>query len=161
MHLEDQLSYAVPPQQIQPLQFLSALRAAELAACIHKCLHYEAYQRMLSFLFFPIGIFSFCAFVQLEDQLSYAAPPRQAPHLRHCLTHVLERTENPKEAEVFSQEALRRHPNNPWGQYALLESLKKQNRSAAEQQQVQRQLDESWQWADRPIKCPCPIFVVW
>ena len=99
--------------------------------------------------------------MQLEDQLSYAAPPRQAPHLRHCLTHVLERAENPTEAEVVSLEALRRHPNNPWGQYALLESLKKQNRSAAEMQQLQKQLDESWQWADRPIKCPCPMFVVW
>lgn len=100
------------------------------------------------------GISRCYACLQLEDELSYAAPPRQALALWHCLTHVLERAENPTEAEAISWEALGLYPNNLWGQYALLESLKKQNRSAAEVQQVQRQLDESWQWADRPILAP-------
>ncbi|DBA83504.1 TPA: hypothetical protein ACH3X2_006432 [Trebouxia sp. C0005] len=99
--------------------------------------------------------------VLLEDQVSYAAPPRQSPTLRHCLTHILERTESPAEAEVISRQALGLYPNNPWGLYALLESLKRQDRGAAEVQQVQMQLDEAWKWADRPMKCPCPIFVIW
>ena len=46
----------------------------------------------------------------------------------------LERTESPAEAEVISRQALSLYPNNPWGLYALLESLKKQNRGAAEVQ---------------------------
>ena len=108
-----------------------------------------------------MAIYKCIGCMQLEDQLSYAAPPRQAPTLRHCLTHILERTQNPAEAEVISRQALSLYPNNPWGQYALLESLKKQNRTAAEVQQVQMQLDESWQWADQPMNCPCPIFVIW
>ena len=62
---------------------------------------------------------------------------------------------------MISRQALSLYPNNPWGLYALLESLKKQDRGAAEVQQVQMQLDEAWQWADRPINCPCPIFVIW
>ncbi|KAL0032084.1 hypothetical protein WJX77_004214 [Trebouxia sp. C0004] len=78
--------------------------------------------------------------VLLEDQLSYAAPPRQAPTLRHCLTHILERTESPAEAEVISRQALSLYPNNPWGLYALLESLKKQDRGAAEVQQLKPSL---------------------
>lgn len=99
--------------------------------------------------------------MQLEDQLSYAAPPRLAPTVRHCLTHVLERANKPEEAEVVSRQALTLYPDNAWGLYALLESLKNQHKDTDEIRQVQAQLDQAWHWADRPIKCPCPIFVVW
>ena len=97
---------------------------------------------------------------QLESQLSYGMPPRQYQPLNHCLAHILMRANKPKEAEQAAGQALQQHPENPWGLYALLEALLKQNGTASEILDIQQRLQHAWRNADQPIRCPCPIFVI-
>ncbi|KAK9793232.1 hypothetical protein WJX73_009381 [Symbiochloris irregularis] len=99
--------------------------------------------------------------VELEGQLSYAMPPRQYQPLRHCLAHILMRAHKPQQAEQAAREVLELHPDNPWGLYALLESLLKQNGTSTESGEVHARLKHAWRGADEPITCPCPIFVIW
>ena len=71
------------------------------------------------------------------------------------------RANKPHEAEHAARLALQTHPENAWGLYALLESLLKQNGTSAELSELQTRLEAAWAHADRTIKCPCPIFVIW
>ena len=71
------------------------------------------------------------------------------------------RANKPQEAEAAARIALQQHPGNAWGLFALIEGLMKQNGTADELSSLQTQLSTAWEFADHPIRCPCPIFVIW
>lgn len=91
--------------------------------------------------------------------MSYAEPPRQFQPVRHCLAHVLKRLDDPAGAELASREALSMSPDNAWALYALRESLEGQARME-EAKEVNMAVEAAWKQGDRPLRCPCPIFVV-
>ena len=67
--------------------------------------------------------------VRLEDGLVYTEPAEFHYPPRHALGAVLLEAGRPSEAETVYWEDLRRHPNNGWALYGLLQALKAQNKS--------------------------------
>ena len=101
-----------------------------------------------------------CDPLQLEAGLSYALPPRQYQPLRHCQAHVFERLRRPDAAEAAARDALRLQPDNAWALYALKGSLEKQGGSEEEVKALANAIGTAWQNGDRPLNCPCPMFVI-
>jgi hypothetical protein len=85
--------------------------------------------------------------VQLQDALVYEEPPAWYYPLRESLGAALIRAGRAPEAETVLREGVRKSPKNGRMLFALVESLKKQNKTEAAAD-VQRELDAAWQKAD-------------
>lgn len=85
--------------------------------------------------------------VAREDALNYDEPPTWHYPVRQSLGAVLLRAGRAAEAEAVYREDLRRFPDNGWSLHGLLESLRRQGRSA-EARAVERRLAEAWRHAD-------------
>jgi tetratricopeptide (TPR) repeat protein len=66
--------------------------------------------------------------VRLEDGLVYTEPAEFHYPPRHALGAVLLEAGRPAEAETVYWEDLRRHPNNGWALFGLLQALRAQNK---------------------------------
>lgn len=87
----------------------------------------------------------FKAAVKTEDGLAYSEPEPLPFAARHWLGDALLEAEKYAEAEKVYRAEIADHPHNGWSLYGLVESLKAQSKSYAEEQ---ADLDQSWGRAD-------------
>jgi tetratricopeptide (TPR) repeat protein len=85
--------------------------------------------------------------VSLEDNLNYDEPPSWHHPVRQTLGAVLLQANRPVEAERAYREDLSRFPENGWSLLGLEQSLRAQGQ-AADAEEVRRQFDKAWQYAD-------------
>lgn len=85
--------------------------------------------------------------VAAEDALPYMEPPFWEQPVRQLLGSALLEAGRPAEAEAVYREDLRRHPRTGWSLFGLLESLRRQGRTA-EAAEVQDRLRRAWTHAD-------------
>ena len=92
--------------------------------------------------------------VSLEDNLRYDEPPGWIIPTRHAYGAALLETGNFQQAEAVFREDLRRLPENGWGLYGLMRSLRALKRPD-EADSVEKKFDSTWKLADIQIKSPC------
>jgi len=85
--------------------------------------------------------------VEVEDSLNYDEPEDWYIPVRESLGGILIISGNYAEAETVFRAELKKHPRNGRALFGLIESLKKQNKTAAAQF-VQREFDVAWKNAD-------------
>ena len=85
--------------------------------------------------------------VAREDHLAYDEPADWFIPVRHQLGAELMQAGKAKEAEVVYREDLKRHPNNGWALYGLVQALKAQKK-VAEAARAKKQFRETWEHAD-------------
>ena len=101
------------------------------------------------------GIQQLRAAIQKEDALKYDEPPGWLMPVRHSLGAVLMKQKRFAEAEKVYREDLARLPDNGWSLLGLAQSLRKQNKNAAEAAQTQAKFKKVWAKADVPITSSC------
>ncbi len=94
---------------------------------------------------YDAGIQALREAVQLEASLPYSEPPFWLQPVRHNLGAVLLLAERPGEAESVYREDLRLHPENGWALHGLVQSLRAQNKDAA---QEETRFRAAWAQAD-------------
>lgn len=85
--------------------------------------------------------------IQLEDKLPYMEPPYWHHPVRQSFGAALLKAGRHAEAEHVYREDLRRHPDNGWSLYGLLESLRAQGKME-EARAVAGRFREVWKHAD-------------
>jgi tetratricopeptide (TPR) repeat protein len=85
--------------------------------------------------------------VAKEDRLAYTEPADWFLPNRHVLGAALVKAGRAAEAEALYRDDLKRHPNNGWALYGLMQSLQLQHRDT-EARTVQQQFDAAWKNAD-------------
>jgi tetratricopeptide (TPR) repeat protein len=85
--------------------------------------------------------------VVLEDRLPYAEPPYWDHPVRQRLGAVLLAADRAAEAETVYREDLKRHPENGWSLYGLLQSLRAQEKTD-EAAAVESRFEQAWSRAD-------------
>jgi tetratricopeptide (TPR) repeat protein len=85
--------------------------------------------------------------VAMQDKLTYDEPPAWYYPVRESLGAALLRTGDAPGAEAVFREGVARSPHNGRMLFGLMESLKKQNKSAAAAQ-VRKEFDSAWEGAD-------------
>ena len=85
--------------------------------------------------------------VRIEDGLAYMEPPDWDHPVRLNLGAVLLQAKRPAEAEVVYWEDLRRHPENGWALYGLMQAFQAQGK-AAEAMETERRYQKAWANAD-------------
>ncbi len=85
--------------------------------------------------------------VLLEDRLPYAEPPYWDHPVRQRLGAVLLAADRAAEAEAVYREDLKRHPENGWSLYGLLQSLRAQQKTD-EATAVESRFEQAWSRAD-------------
>ena len=93
------------------------------------------------------GIKLFTDAVKLEDGLPYTEPPYWPIPTRHYLGALLLAAGRPSEAEQVYRADLAKHPQNGWGYWGLLQSLRAQRKSGMVKT-VESQFKEAWTHAD-------------
>src|SRR5262249_3021848 len=88
--------------------------------------------------------------IKIEDALQGAEPPSWSLPVRHYLGAVLLVAGRPQEAESEYRADLKWSPENGWGLFGLLQSLKAQ-RKDAEAAAVASRLEKAWAHADVPL----------
>lgn len=88
--------------------------------------------------------------VALEDGLRYSEPPDWPVPARHFLGAILVRAGKYGEAEAVYREDLKRHRDNGWALYGLMQCLKAQKKDP-EVLQVEQQFSKAWAGADFKI----------
>ena len=89
--------------------------------------------------------------IELEDGLNYNEPPDWFFSVRHLLGDALMNAKDYVAAERVFREDLGYWPKNGFALNGLYESLKVQNKSA-EAEDVKKQLDLAWKYADSALK---------
>jgi len=85
--------------------------------------------------------------VKLEDGLPYTEPPYWPIPIRHYLGALFLAAGRPGEAEQVYRADLAKHPQNGWGYFGLLQSLRAQRKNSAVKT-VEPQFKEAWTHAD-------------
>ena len=85
--------------------------------------------------------------VRLEDSLVYTEPEEWHYPSRQALGAVLLEAGRAREAETVYWDDLRKHTENGWSLYGLVQALRAQNRNE-EADAVQKRLDKAWAKAD-------------
>ena len=93
------------------------------------------------------GIKQFEEAVKLQDAIPYMEPPFWYYPIRQSLGAALLQAGRFERAEAVYREDLRRHPRNGWSLYGLLQALRAQGKTA-EADDVQRQFQDAWKYAD-------------
>ena len=88
--------------------------------------------------------------VEIQDKLTYDEPPDWYYPVRESLGAALIRMGQPAEAEQILRDALRRSPRNGRILFALIESLKAQNKTEG-LDELKRELDAAWSKAAIPL----------
>jgi tetratricopeptide (TPR) repeat protein len=83
--------------------------------------------------------------VALQDQLDYDEPEPWYMPARQALGAVLLAAGRPDEAQLVYEEDLRRHPENGWSLFGLVQALDAQRRPA---QEARARLQAAWRHAD-------------
>ena len=89
--------------------------------------------------------------IVLEDNLNYNEPPDWFFSVRHLLGNVLMNAGDYDQAEKIYREDLATWPKNGFALTGLYESLKAQNK-LKEADEVKKQLDVAWKYADSDLK---------
>ena len=89
--------------------------------------------------------------VELEDSLNYDEPEDWYIPVRESLGGLLIINGDYADAERVFRAELKKHPRNGRALFGLMESLKKQNKTAAAQF-VQREFDAAWKNADIKLR---------
>jgi len=85
--------------------------------------------------------------IKIEDSLQDAEPPRWPLSVRHYLGPVLLVASRPAEAEIEYRADLKRYPENGWGLFGLVQSLKAQQKDS-EAAEASERFEKSWTYAD-------------
>jgi tetratricopeptide (TPR) repeat protein len=85
--------------------------------------------------------------IRMEDGVPYTEPPFWDDPVRLSLGKVLLKAKRPSEAEVVYWEDLRRHPENGWALYGLMQAFQAQGR-AAEAMETEKRFQKAWTNAD-------------
>jgi len=85
--------------------------------------------------------------IKIEDSLQGAEPPHWPVSVRHYLGPVLLLTSRPAEAETEYRTDLKWYPENGWGLFGLVQSLKAQHNDAEAAETLGR-FDRAWAYAD-------------
>jgi tetratricopeptide (TPR) repeat protein len=85
--------------------------------------------------------------VKQQDALPYMEPPFWSYPIRQSLGAGLLQAGQPARAEAVYRDDLKRHPNNGWSLFGLLQALRLQGKTA-EADRVQRQFRQAWKDAD-------------
>ena len=85
--------------------------------------------------------------IQLEDRLPYMEPPFWHHPVRQSFGAALLEAGKPAEAEKIYREDLKRHPENGWSLYGVLQSLRAQGKTE-EAAAVAKSFREAWRQAD-------------
>ncbi|HKY72670.1 MAG TPA: hypothetical protein VJL88_12190 [Nitrospira sp.] len=93
------------------------------------------------------AIKSFREAAKIEDALQGAEPPHWALPIRHYLGPVLLLAGRPAEAESEYRTDLKWNPENGWGLFGLMQSLKAQRREA-EAAEISGRFEKAWAHAD-------------
>lgn len=93
------------------------------------------------------AIARFASASKVEDELSYQEPPDWYQPVRHSLGVAYLAKGAPGEAEKAYREDLKRHPENGWALFGLLQSLRAQGR-IAEALEIDARFRKAWQHAD-------------
>ena len=88
--------------------------------------------------------------IRLEDSLTYNEPPDWYYPVRHTLGAVLLEAGLPREAEVVYAEDLRKHANNGYSLYGLLQAVRAQGRDD-DAAAIERRLEQAWSAADAQL----------
>ncbi len=83
---------------------------------------------------YDAGIQALREALQLEAALPYSEPPFWVQPVRHRLGAVLLLAQRPGEAEAVYREDLRLNPENGWALQGLVQSLRAQNKDAAQEE---------------------------
>jgi len=93
------------------------------------------------------AIARFASAVKAEDELVYQEPPDWYQPVRHSLGVAYLAKGNAEEAEKVYREDLKRHPENGWALFGLLQSLHAQGRYA-DAAEVDARFRKAWAHAD-------------
>jgi tetratricopeptide (TPR) repeat protein len=85
--------------------------------------------------------------IKIEDSLQGAEPPRWPVSVRHYLGPVLLLTSRAAEAETEYRADLKWYPENGWGLFGLVQSLKAQHKDA-EAAEILGRFEKAWAHAD-------------
>ena len=85
--------------------------------------------------------------IKIEDSLQDAEPPRWPLSVRHYLGPVLLVASRPAEAESEYRTDLKRYPENGWGLFGLIQSLKAQQKDS-EAAETSERFEKAWAHAD-------------
>jgi len=85
--------------------------------------------------------------IKIEDSLQGAEPPRWPVSVRHYLGPVLLLTSRPAEAEAEYRTDLKWYPENGWGLFGLVQSLKAQHKDSEAAETLGR-FEKAWAYAD-------------
>jgi tetratricopeptide (TPR) repeat protein len=94
----------------------------------------------------PAAIAAFREGVALEDRLGYNEPEDWYYPVRLLLGAALLEAKRPREAAIVYEEDLKKHPENGWALFGLMQSLQAQNRPEAAA--VERRFRSAWRQAD-------------
>jgi tetratricopeptide (TPR) repeat protein len=92
--------------------------------------------------------------VRRQDKLPYMEPPYWYYPVRQSLGAALLQGGQVAKAEAVYREDLKRHPNNGWSLYGLLQCLRRQGRTE-EAADVERRFREAWSGADVALTASC------
>lgn len=84
-----------------------------------------------------------------EDALLYNEPVTWSLPVRWIEGAALLQAHQPEEAEKLFKEDLTKNRDNGWALYGLAKSLKDQNKDK-EAEEIEKQFQEAWKWADIP-----------
>ena len=99
------------------------------------------------------GVEALASAVRLEDSLMYNEPPDWPYPARHWLGAALLAADRPVEAESVYLEDLRRHPNNGWALFGLVQALRAQGAGrSADLAQAAARLARAWETADVELR---------
>lgn len=96
---------------------------------------------------FDEAISSFTDAVKLEEDLPYTEPPFWPIPIRHYLGVAFLKAGQPGKAEAVYRADLVKNPNNGWGQFGLMQSLRAQRKNR-EADAVEQQWKQAWEHAD-------------
>jgi tetratricopeptide (TPR) repeat protein len=93
------------------------------------------------------AIARFASAIKVEDELAYQEPPDWYQPVRHSLGVALLLKGSAPEAEKVYRDDLKRHPENGWALFGLLQSLRAQGRMA-DALEVDARFKKAWEHAD-------------
>ena len=85
--------------------------------------------------------------MQLEDDLPYMEPPYWTSPTRQTLGAILLDARRPTDAEAAYRDDLKKHPDNGWSLFGLLQSVRAQGKSE-DAQDIEGRFQRAWANSD-------------